>query len=147
MPRKSKVQKREKHRRLVQGVKKHWMNQGNFEIAGVKYTPSDLVDGLESLIRQHDRTARAYSAWREEVKRERRLEKDLGPLVRGVQNQVLSYYGVEATKKLGDFGMKYTKRGPKTLASKRQMVAEARATRAERHTMGSRQRKRVKGGG
>jgi hypothetical protein len=147
MPRKSKVQKREKLRRLIRGIRKHWMNVGSMKVAGVDHTPSEVVDGLQSLIDQHDRTARAYAVWRQEVRRERRLEQEVGVFVRSVERRAFSEFGIEDVKGLADFGMKYNKRGPKTIESKKQMVTKARATRAERHTMGSRQRKKVKGGG
>jgi len=146
MPRKSKVQKREKLRRLIKGIRKHFMNIGPMKVAGVDHAPSEVVDSLQSLVDQHDRTARAYAAWRQEVRRERLLEQKVAVFVRSVERRVLSHFDIEDVKGLADFGMKYNKRGPKTLASKKEMVAKARATRAERHTMGSRQRKRIKGG-
>lgn len=67
--------------------------------------------------------------------------------IRSCQNRVLSDFAIEDAQGFADFGMKYNKRGPKTVASKKQMVEKARATRAERRTMGPRQRKKVKGGG
>jgi len=147
MPRKSKVQKREKVRSLIRGVRKHWMNTGPMKVAGVDYTPSEVVDCLQSLVDQHDRTARAYAVWRSEVRRERRLEQKVAVFIRSVQRRVLANFAIEDVKGFADFGMKYNKRGPKTLASKTEMITKARATRAERRTMGSRQRKRIKGGG
>jgi len=147
MPRKSKVQKREKLRRLIKGIRKHWMNTGPMKVAGVDHTPSEVVASLQSLIDQHDRTKRAYAVWRDEVRRERLLEQKVAVFVRSVERRVLAHFDIEDVKGLADFGMKYNKRGPKTVASKEQMVDKARATRAERHTMGSRQRKRIKGGG
>jgi hypothetical protein len=147
MPRKSKVQKREKLRQLIRGIRKHFMNIGLMKVAGVDHTPLEVVDGLQSLIDQHDRTARAYAQWRQEVGCERLLERKVAVIVRSVERRVLSHFDIDGVKGLADFGMKYNKRGPKTLASKKQMIEKARATRAERRTMGSRQRKKVKGGG
>ena len=123
MPRKSKVQKREKVRRLIRGIRKHWMNMGTMKVAGVERTPTEVVDGLQALVDQHDRTGRAYAAWRKEVRRERLLEQKVAVFVRSVENRVLANFGIEDTAGLADFGMKYNKRGPKTLASKRQMLA------------------------
>jgi hypothetical protein len=122
MPRKSKVQKREKLRRLILGIRKHWMNMGAMKVAGVDHTPSEVVASLQSLIDQHDRTARAYAVWRQEVRRERRLEQKVGVFVRSVENRVLSNFDIEDAKGLADFGMKYNKRGPKTIESKKRMV-------------------------
>ncbi|HEX8790261.1 MAG TPA: hypothetical protein VF765_04865 [Polyangiaceae bacterium] len=125
----SKVQKSEKHRRLVRGVRKHWMNVTDFKVAGVPCTPTEVIDGLQSLVEQHDRTARAYAAWRDEVRRERLLEKQIGPIVRSVQHRVRSQFDRDA-KKLADFGMRYVKPGPKKLESKRQMLAKRKKRKA-----------------
>ena len=122
MPRQSKLQKREKLRRLIRGIRKHWMNIGAMKVAGVDHTPSEVVANLQSLVDQHDRTARAYAAGRVEVRRERRLEQKVGVFVRSVENRVLSDFDIEDAKGLADFGMKYNKRGPKTLESKKRML-------------------------
>jgi hypothetical protein len=144
VPRKSKVEKSEKHRWLIKGVKKHWMKSGPMVFAGKTYTPAQVVERLQSFIEEQDQTARKRAEWRGQVARERALEKELAPLVRGVENLVASLFG-ERAQQGADFGIKKGKPGPKTLPAEVEMVAKARATRTARGTRGKRQRAKIKG--
>jgi hypothetical protein len=144
MARQTKRQKGEKHRQLIKGVKKHWMTQGTMVFAGKKYTPAQVLRRLQSFIDEQDTTARKRAEWRAQVKRERALEKELGPLVSGVESRALALYGPEA-REVSDFGIQRGKPGPKTLPAKVAMVEKARATRAARGTKGKRQRLKIKG--
>jgi hypothetical protein len=144
VPRQTKLQKSEKYRQLIKGVRKHWMKGGSMVFAQKTYTPGQVVDELQSFIDEQDRTAQARAAWRDQVKRERALEKKLGPLVSGIEYRVGALYKKDGTER-SDFGIRKGKPGPKTLSVKAEMVVKAAATRKARGTKGKRQRSKIKG--
>jgi hypothetical protein len=120
------------------------MKSGPRVFAGKTYTPAEIVAGLQSLIDEQDATARKRAEWTQQVKRERALEKALGPFVLGIKSLVNALYGPQG-KEVADFGIENRKRGPKTLAAKVAMTEKARATRIARGTKGKRQRKKIVG--
>jgi len=141
MARQSKLQKGARNRALATGVLKHWMSSGPIWLARRRYEHAEVIARLQSLTQAHDTTSAEYAAWRAQVAKERALEKELAAFVRAVTNRALAVHDMKA---LADFGIRYSKPGPKKLQSKAAMVEKARTTRIDRHTMGKRQKQKLR---
>jgi hypothetical protein len=80
------------------------------------------------------------------IEKERALERTLAPMFERFRFLVENIFGNEA-KQLADFGLEPRKKpGPKTPAVKAEAARKVRETRAARHTMGKRQKRKVEGG-
>jgi hypothetical protein len=120
------------------------MTSGAVTIEGVDYTPQQILDELTKLIAAIDDSAHAYAAWRAQLDRQRTLEETMHGFIDGLGASVRLRHGKDL-KVLGDFGLEVPKKpGPKTAAVKAASAKKATATRAERGTMGKRQRKKEK---
>jgi hypothetical protein len=122
------------------------MASGPIVLGGVSYTPQGILDELASLVDAIDDGMHAYAAWRAQVAKQRQLERSLRGFVQSLGAAVRLQYGSDLTV-LTDFGMGAVKKtGPKTNEVKAAAAAKGKATRAERGTMGKKQRKKIKGG-
>ena len=92
-----------------------------------------------------DQTSSAYAAWRGQVAKQRVLERQLREFVRMLESIIRIENG-RSPSALADFGLEPSKKtGPRTAEAKAVMVEKAKATRIERHTMGKRQKLKIKG--
>jgi hypothetical protein len=119
---------------------------GKVTIGGVTYTPAtlsavfsdenDAISALDSLHTQVTEQVQTTKAARAQ-----------GALVYGLlRSYLIGQYGKQATTVLGEFGMTAPKpSGAKTLQSKAAGATKRAATRQVRNTMGSVQKKKVKG--
>jgi hypothetical protein len=144
MPRQARLQRVNRYVSLSRGVKKRWMARGVIVLGGKSYTPQQILDQLKALIDAIDGTGQAYAAWREKRAKQRQLEEAMRPFVEFLGLDARLLYGRNLTA-LADFGLEPVKKpGPKTPTVKDASAKKAKATRAERGTMGKRQRKKDK---
>jgi len=145
MPRKTSPQLATKYRGLIRGVRKRWSTSGPRVIASKTYSPAQIVDRLQSMLDSIDQTSSAYAAWRGQVAKQRVLERQLREFVRMLESIIRIENG-RSPSALADFGLEPSKKtGPRTAEAKAVMVEKAKATRIERHTMGKRQKQKIKG--
>jgi hypothetical protein len=133
-------------RLIASGVQKHFPN-ATLTLAGQTLTTSQLADRIQQDIAASDATDKARAAWLTQVQAERSTHASLAPVLRSLRSLVIAQFGdsPDAGDVLADFGYSPRKVPERTAAAKAQSADKGRATRAARHTMGSQQKKKVKG--
>ena len=129
---------------VIAGIEKHLKNVSNLPSAGSTVAPADLVKLLQSGIEAANATSTARAHWHATVAAERALNTKLSLAVRGLRQYVIHAFG-SASPVLADFGFLPDKRATRTPEQKAAAAMKAKATRQARHTMGSVQKKAVKG--
>ncbi|HTQ44081.1 MAG TPA: hypothetical protein VMI75_15085 [Polyangiaceae bacterium] len=144
MPKRGKLEKRERNRSMIRGIRKH-----RAVFAKVPVGPERLdADGLIARFEEHTQVVEEIDDYeskkRDAVARERRMEPGIRQLRELVLHAIRAFYGAE-TIETESFGVK-AKRPPRLpIATKAAAVAKRKATRKARGTMGPKQRKRIKG--
>jgi hypothetical protein len=132
------------HRQAIAGVQKHFASTPTLVLDGTPTTPKDVIATLQGATDAIDRATVAEKAFHDEVAAQHTAiakgDAVLKALKMLVKNQLGSAEGV-----LGDFGFQAPKRKAPDEATKAAAVAKRAATRAARHTMGKRQKAKVKG--
>ncbi|HLK41476.1 MAG TPA: hypothetical protein VKU41_32225 [Polyangiaceae bacterium] len=145
MPRVSKVSKAVGAMRALAGVVKHFEQGQRYPLGGETYTRDEIVAVFQAqldAIKQVDATRAAATA---AVANERAAAARAHELTHYLKMAVEGRFGPSANA-WADFGWEAPKkRGPKTLQGKVEGAHKARATRVARHTMGKRQRRKIKG--
>ena len=131
-------------RQAIAGVEAHFASTPSLALDGTPTTPKELVATLQVAIDSIDRAATAEKAFHDAVAAQHAAittgKARLAALRGLVTNQLGSTEAV-----LGDFGFTARKRQVPTEATKAAAVAKRAATRTARHTMGKRQKSKVKG--
>jgi hypothetical protein len=147
MPKISETTKRAQASGILKGLAKRFKPREKLMIAGTVYT----IPELTAILRGHLaaltelRTLRAALAGKVQV--ERGIAKQVSELRAHLLLFIESRFGRNPVT-LGDFGFQMPKKpGPKTVEAKVLGAQRLRATRKARHTMGKRQRAKVKGVG
>jgi hypothetical protein len=129
---------------FIAGTTTHLVRMPQIVLAGRTYTPAELVEKLQGLVdlRREVEAARAM------VKAKLVIEKAEAPALRDLLATLALF--VKATfanqpDVLADFGLHL--KTPAVLSAEEKTAAAAKraATRKARHTMGAKQRKRIKG--
>jgi hypothetical protein len=145
MPRISKVVKSVRATRIIGGLTKHFAKRGTFAVGGNTYTLEELVGIFQSQIDAIDEVDASHAAMVAAVARERAVTLRVRELTRQLKHAVTAELGFTADG-WDDFGWEVPKKpGPKTVEAKLEGARKAQATRKVRHTMGKRQRKKVRG--
>jgi hypothetical protein len=142
-PNRPSVQARDKQ--LIAGIGKRLQTVQSLAIAGKTLTPADLEKLFQQQIDAADAVDAAVAKLRDATQAFRGLSKALIPILGGFRSQIRNLFGDQA-EALSDFGIAPVKtRAPLTVAQKAAASAKAKATRAARHTMGSKQKASIKG--
>jgi hypothetical protein len=130
---------------LSDGLKKHQSTLASFAIAGTSSTVADVLAVLDARTATENAVEAARAVWQTKVQAARDERARTRVLVSGVRQQLqLTFAGAIDT--LADFGLKPRKQpASRTPEQKALASAKAKATRAARHTMGTQQKKKVKG--
>jgi hypothetical protein len=131
-------------KQLIAGAAKHLGGTTQIVFLGGSFTPADIVTKLQDIV-----TLRAdVDAAKASTKAKLALEAANMPALRTLMDAFVSYlkvtYGTSPDV-LADFGIQQKQRATSTVGVKAGAVAKRKATRAARHTMGSQQKKGVKG--
>ena len=131
-------------KKAMAGVDKYFANSPTLAIAGTNLTPAAIKAVLQSEIDADS----ALEAARAEVSQLMLLavasRAKAHDMRQSLRLYILATAGGDAVKMLQDFGMN-PKPSKATVETKAQAVVKSKATRAARHTMGSKQKKAVKG--
>ena len=112
---------------------------------GTSFKTSDVITALQARLAAANTAQSTRATWQTAVKANATERASTQTLVSGGRQQVQGMFG-GAIDTLADFGLKPRKvRTAPTPEEKVAAVAKAKATRAARHTMGSTQKKSVKG--
>ncbi len=131
-------------RGLIAGTQKH-MPTGSLTVGGATYTGATIVQALQGLADSLASVDAAKASWKEALKNETDARAKVGPVVQDYRSWLVASLG-NAPSTLADYGLSPPKaRTPLTAEEKVAQAQKAKATRAARHTMGSVQKKAVKG--
>ncbi len=129
---------------LVAGTQKNLPN-GTFTLNGQSYTSSSLTSLLESVSAALAKTSAAEATWHDTLQQERTLRSQVAPVLAAYTNLLHATYG-SSPAILAEYGLTPRKaRAPLTAKKQAAAAAKSAATRQARHTMGSQQKKDVKG--
>ena len=134
-------------RRIARGVQMHYPS-GQLSLAGQTFNmPTDLVNLIQGDIAVIDAADKARADWLAAVQVQTDSHQKVGPVLRALKRTVLGQFGdtQDASSTLADFGYAPPKVTEKSSATKAAAAEQGRATRAARHTMGSKQKLQVKG--
>jgi hypothetical protein len=129
---------------LISGTQKHYTT-GTLTVGGASYDPATLIQILQGLSNAIAASDAAKAKWNDALKSMQDENAKVGPVVQAFQSYLVTSLG-NAPSTLADFGLVPRKvRAPATSAEMAAAAAKRKATRAARNTMGSEQRKKVKG--
>ena len=132
---------------LLAGIDKHKDKLASVTLGGAVYT----ADALKKLVQADLDTSHAAdlvkAQWLSAVQLERNEHQKVDPILRLFKSYVVSLLGdaQDSSGALADFGLTPRKRPVMSVDAKSVAAAKSKATRAARHTMGSVQKKAVKG--
>jgi hypothetical protein len=130
---------------FIGGLQKHQAEVASLMVGGVSIPTTSLITTLQSRIAARTQSATSQKAWQDDVQAEQATLAKSKAEVSGARQAIKVMFAgqIEA---LGDFGIKPPKpRTPLTTAQKAAAAAKAKATRAARHTMGSKQKAAITG--
>jgi hypothetical protein len=129
---------------LIAGTSKHLTNATNIALLGSSFTPAEVTTKLQSLVTLRNDVNTAKAATRAKVTLEAASRPALRTFLSAYVTFLKAAYG-STPDVLADFGIRPKVRVPLTVEAKAAATAKRAATRAARHTMGTNQKKVVKG--
>jgi hypothetical protein len=130
---------------LIAGTKQHFSTASTLTIGNVSVTPAQLEASLQRLVDMRAAVDDAKAATQAKIATEDAEAPSLRRQMAAYVAYVKATFG-QTPDVLASFGLKPTKaRTPLTIEQKAAASAKRAATRAARHTMGSKQKKDVKG--
>jgi hypothetical protein len=131
-------------KQLIAGTGKHLSNTTPVAFGGGSYTADQITSKLQTLVDLRT----AVDAARAAAKAKLAAEATQSPPLRAFMSALTSFVKVNFSTSpdvLADFGINPKARAPLTVEAKAAAVAKRAATRAARHTMGSKQKEAIKG--
>ena len=113
-------------------------------LEGKQYTGTQLAEMCAQWITADEQVETANRAWRTAVANRDALRLQSSPVFNALKGYVQTTYG-KRSQTVAEFGFKPAAETVKSAEVKAAAVVKLRATRSARHTMGSQQRKSVKG--
>jgi hypothetical protein len=130
---------------LVNGLQKHVATVSSLLIAGATVPTTSLISTLQSRMAARTRTLSARAVLQAAIQAEEIEETQTKTLVSGTKQALKVMFAGQITE-LADFGLKGPKaRTPLTPEQKVVVAAKVKATRAARHTLGSREKAKITG--
>ena len=143
----SKVTRQARINAAISGIQKHFLNQTALTLGSVSYPPADLIKSFQADIAASNVATASRSQLATDVKAELDSHQKVDPLLRFLKSFVMGHFGdtQNAASTLADFG--YTPHKPRStnVDVKAAAAGKMRATRVARHTMGPKQKAKVKG--
>jgi hypothetical protein len=133
-------------RQVKAGLAKHFANTP-VVLAGTTYQPAALQKFLQADVDANDASTAARAAWIAAVKAARSADDETDVVLRAIHAMVTAQHGEaqDAETVLVDFGYAPRRKVTRTVEEKTAAVAQAKATREARHTMGPRAKAKVRG--
>jgi hypothetical protein len=130
--------------KLIDGLTKHASTLPSLFIGGTSMTTAAIIAVLQARIAAADTTLSTRATWQSAVKADIDERTKTKTLVSGLR-QALQVAFAGSIDALADFGLKPRKVRVVTPEQKAKASAKALATRQARHTMGPKQKAKVKG--
>ncbi len=131
--------------KLIDGFNKHAATLPSIVIDGTTYKTTDVVTTLQGLVNSAKTVVSSRAVWQANILADKDERAKQKTFLSGVRQSLLVAFG-GSIDVLADFGLAPHKvRTPLTPAQKSAASAKAKATRAARHTMGSKQKAQITG--
>jgi len=131
-------------KQLIAGTNKHLAGTAQVMLVGGSYTPAQIAEKLQELVNLRDDVDAAKAATKAKLAAEKADMPALRTLMEALVTFVKAAYGSQPDV-LADFGVHPKTRAPLSAVAKAAAAVKRKATREARHTMGSKQKKGVKG--
>ena len=131
--------------KAIAGVDKYFSNTPSLELEGTSYTPVVLKGILQGEVDAEKALDDARAKVRELMGSTRNARAQARALRKALRTYLLASKGPGAAQLLAEFGFVLKAKSTPTVATKAQAKVKTQATRAARHTMGSRQKQAIKG--
>jgi hypothetical protein len=129
---------------LSAGTAKHLSNATSVTFLGGSFTADQITSKLQWLVTLRSDANAAKATAKAKIANEAAQLPDLNAFMNAFKSYLRVAYGTSPDV-LADFGIHPKTRAPLTVEAKAAAVAKSSATRAARHTMGSKQKKGIKG--
>jgi hypothetical protein len=130
---------------LIDGLNRHASTLSSLTFGGATHPTAAIIAALQARIASASAVLSTRATWQSTVQTDRDERTKTQPFVSGLR-QALQLAFAGSIDALADFGLKPRKqRAARTPEEKAAAVAKAKATRAARHTMGTKQKAQVKG--
>jgi hypothetical protein len=136
---------RDRCRLAAAGIDKYLATEPTLPIDGAAITPADLKKSLQKQIDAADSTQAARAAWLSASAAEAALHDATVSTLSFLRSFVALKFGSKNEATLADFGFTPRTRKVPSAETKAAAAEKAAATRAARHTMGKRQKAKIKG--
>jgi hypothetical protein len=131
--------------KMVDAIKKHLGNLKTITLDGTSYPPAQLVKMLQRRIEAIDELVAAHAKLREAAATNREGRRELTLVVAALRHAVTVKFGASAVATLAEFGFAPRRVSTTDVETKAKAVVKLRLTREARHTMGKRQKAKIRG--
>jgi hypothetical protein len=131
-------------KQLIAGAEKHLTGVTQVPLAGGSYTPAQITSTLQSLVNLRSDVDASKASTRAKIANEATRMPALRAFLSAFESFVKGAFG-PSPDVLADFGIIPKVRVPLTVEAKAAAAAKRASTRAARHTLGTKQKKAVKG--
>lgn len=138
----TKAERQGQARKFLAGTSKYITK--NIVLAGESVSEKDIANAIQASIDAEDACDELRGKLRVQLRASRAATRNAKQLTSSVKRYIITHYG-ENSPVLEEFGFSPRKVAQRTVAEKAQAVEKQLATRAARHTMGSRQKAEVHG--
>lgn len=129
---------------LIAGTNKHFATASPLAFASATYTPAQVTSSLQTLVNLRSDVDTAKAATKAKLADETAQMPTLRSFMAAFESFVRATFS-KSPDVLADFGLTKKARTPLTVEQKAAAAAKRKATRAARKTMGTKQKKSVKG--
>jgi hypothetical protein len=140
----TKSSRSDRNRLMLSGLKKHYAATPSITVGGVQHGTTDIESTLQGSIDAAASTAAASAVFHKAVAAEQAANATGDALYRGLRAILINQYKT-APDTLADFGITLPQRQVPDAATVADAVVKGQATRAARHTLGTRQKAKIKG--
>jgi hypothetical protein len=141
----NRTQRTTANQNLIDGLKKHQDTLPSLVIDGTSYKTADIITTLQGFLNSAATVVSSRATWQAAVQADEQGREKGQTFVSGLKQALHVAFG-NSIDMLADFGLVQRKtRAPRTPQQKAASAAKAKATRAARHTMGSKQKTAIKG--
>ncbi len=144
MDKRAREMRRESDKKIVLGIKKKLAGVNGIPVAGKMLDAEEAAAMFQAQVDRTLRSERLYAQFLGAIADEDRGHKELKQARRDFRNYVVARYG-GAPSDLDAFGFEPDKVVVKSVETKKLAAEKARQTRKARHTMGKRQKEKIKG--
>jgi hypothetical protein len=131
-------------KQLIAGAEKHLTSTTQVSLLGSSYTPAQVTSTLQSLVTLRSDVDASKASTKAKIANEATQMPALRAYMSAFEAYVKAAFG-SSPDVLADFGIIPKARAPLTVEAKAAAAAKRASTRAARHTLGTKQKKAIKG--